>query len=53
MNLKVVKNRFSEFIQQFTKDEFNLVMQYLELVIEEFNEDSHFLYGNKFFNYFF
>ena len=45
MNLKLIKHRFSEFIQLFAKEEFNLVMQYLELVLEEYNEDPRVLYG--------
>jgi hypothetical protein len=37
IDLREIKRRFSLFLGQFADDEFALVMQFLELILEEYN----------------
>ena len=39
MNLTEIKLRFSVFMNQFNKDDIKLLMQFLEMIIDEYNSN--------------
>jgi hypothetical protein len=45
MNLKEIKLRFSVFLNQFSKDDIKLLMQFLEMIIDEYNSNPFKLFG--------
>jgi hypothetical protein len=53
MNLKIIKNRFSTFLQQFQHEDIKLVMQFLELIVAEYNDNPNMILGNFNFTFYF
>ena len=45
MNLKEIKLRFSTFLNQFNKDDIKLLMQFLEMIVDEYNSNPYKLFG--------
>jgi hypothetical protein len=48
MNLKRIKERFIIFLKQFNENEIDLVMLYLEMVVDDYNNDAKRLLGTSF-----
>lgn len=46
MNLIQVRNRFSDFLKQFNHDDIAVVMDYLSLTLNEYENDPEKYIGN-------
>ncbi len=44
-NLKRIKNLFLEFLKQFQVEEYKLLMQFLQLLIDKYNSNPATLFG--------
>jgi hypothetical protein len=49
MNTKIIRVRFSHFLGEFEKNEFKMVMQFLKLVLMEYDENPLSILGKKCF----
>ena len=49
MNTKIIRVRFSHFLGEFEKNEFKMVMQFLKLVLMEYDENPLSILGKKIF----
>jgi hypothetical protein len=48
MNTKIIRVRFSRFLEEFDKNEFKMVMQFLKLVLMEYDENPLSVFGIHF-----
>lgn len=52
MKLVDIKNHFKDFLKNFkSKEEIDLLVEFLELVVEEYYSNNHHFFGNKKYSY--